>query len=64
VLVACGAGSAVAIGIIVGLPTVIRDVRTLVVVSGIVIGGTMTAAATVTGRLDADARFLTQPLGR
>jgi putative ABC transport system permease protein len=53
VLLACAAGSAVAIGIIVGLPTLSRDVRTLVAVSGIVIGGTMTAA-TLTGRRLAD----------
>jgi putative ABC transport system permease protein len=49
VALACGAGAAVAIGIIVGLPTLSRDVRTLVAVSGIVLGGTMTAA-TLTGR--------------
>ena len=49
VVLSCGAGAAVTIGIIVGLPTLTRDVRTLVAVSGIVIGGTMTAA-TLTGR--------------
>src|SRR5262249_3212370 len=49
----CGAGAAITIGIIVGLPTLTRDVRTLVAVSGIVIGGTMTAA-TLTGRHLAD----------
>jgi len=43
----------VSIGIIVGLPTLTRDVRTLVAVSGIVLGGTMTAA-TLTGRRLAD----------
>jgi putative ABC transport system permease protein len=43
----------VAIGVIVGLPTLSRDVRTLVAVSGIVLGGTMTAA-TLTGRKLAD----------
>jgi putative ABC transport system permease protein len=43
------AGSATVIGVIVGLPTLTRDVRTLVAVSGIVLGGTMTAA-TLTGR--------------
>jgi putative ABC transport system permease protein len=53
VVLACAAGSAVAIGIIVGLPTLTRDVRTLIAVSGIVIGGTMTAA-TLTGRRLAD----------
>lgn len=49
VALSCAAGAAVAIGIIVGLPTLSRDVRTLVAVSGIVMGGTMTAA-TLTGR--------------
>jgi putative ABC transport system permease protein len=49
VVIACGAGAGVAIAIIVGLPTLSRDVRTLVAVSGIVFGGTMTAA-TLTGR--------------
>ena len=49
VLLSCAAGSAVPIGIIVGLPVLHRDVRTLVAVSGIVIGGGMTAA-TLTGR--------------
>jgi putative ABC transport system permease protein len=49
VLLACGGGAGVAIGIVVGLPVLTRDVRTLVAVSGIVIGGTMTAA-TLTGR--------------
>jgi putative ABC transport system permease protein len=49
VVIACFAGAAVAIGVIVGLPTLTRDVRTLVAVSGIVLGGTMTAA-TLTGR--------------
>jgi putative ABC transport system permease protein len=49
VVLSCGAGSAITIGIIVGLPTLTRDVRTLVAVSGIVIGGTM-VAATLTGR--------------
>jgi UDP-glucose/iron transport system permease protein len=47
-VLACAAGSSVTIGIVVGLPTLTRDVRTLVAVSGIVIGGTMTAA-TLTG---------------
>ena len=49
----CGAGSAVSIGIVLGLPMLHRDVRTLVAVSGVVIGGCMTAA-TLTGRLFAD----------
>ena len=53
VVLACAAGSTITIGIIVGLPTLTRDVRTLVAVSGIVIGGTMTAA-TLTGRRLAD----------
>jgi putative ABC transport system permease protein len=49
VVLACFCGAVVAIGVIVGLPTLTRDVRTLVAVSGIVLGGTMTAA-TLTGR--------------
>ena len=49
VALACGAGALVAIGLICGLPILDRSVRTLVAVSGIVIGGTMTAA-TLTGR--------------
>ncbi len=49
VLLACSSGAGVAIGIVVGLPMLDRDLRTLVAVSGIVIGGTMTAA-TLTGR--------------
>jgi putative ABC transport system permease protein len=49
VLLACGAGAAVSIGLICGLPILDRSVRTLVAVAGIVIGGTMTAA-TLTGR--------------
>src|SRR3954452_23916478 len=53
-VLSCAAGAVVAIGIIVGLPTLSRDVRTLVAVSGIVLGGTMTAA-TLTGRKLADA---------
>jgi len=52
-VLSCAAGASVAIGIIVGLPTLSRDVRTLVAVSGIVLGGTMTAA-TLTGRRLAD----------
>jgi putative ABC transport system permease protein len=49
VVLACFAGASVTVGVIVGLPTLSRDVRTLVAVSGIVLGGTMTAA-TLTGR--------------
>src|SRR5207302_3827844 len=49
VALACGAGAVVAIGLICGLPILDRSVRTLVAVSGIVVGGTMTAA-TLTGR--------------
>jgi putative ABC transport system permease protein len=49
VVVACGAGAVVAIGLICGLPILDRSARTLVAVSGIVVGGTMTAA-TLTGR--------------
>lgn len=47
--VGCLAGSSLTVGVIVGLPTLDRDVRTLVAVSGIVVGGTMTAA-TLAGR--------------
>jgi putative ABC transport system permease protein len=54
VVIACAAGSATAIGIVVGLPMLQRDLRTLVAVSGIVIGGSMTAA-TLTGRRLADS---------
>lgn len=49
VLLSCGAGAAVVIAIVVALPTLDRDVRTFVAVSGIVLGGTMTAA-TLAGR--------------
>jgi putative ABC transport system permease protein len=49
VLIACGTGAFTAIAIIVGLPTLDRNVRTLVAVSGIVIGGVMTGA-TLAGR--------------
>jgi putative ABC transport system permease protein len=48
-VLACGAGAVVAVGTICGLPVLDRSVRTLVAVSGIVVGGTMTAA-TLTGR--------------
>ena len=53
VVLACAAGASVTIGLIVGLPVLSRDVRTLVAVSGIVFGGCMTAA-TLTGRRLAD----------
>ena len=49
VVAACGLGAVVTIGVIYGLPVLDRSVRTLVAVSGIVIGGCMTAA-TLTGR--------------
>jgi putative ABC transport system permease protein len=49
VVLACGAGAVVSIGLICGLPVLDRSVRTLVAVSGIVVGGSMTAA-TLTGR--------------
>jgi putative ABC transport system permease protein len=53
VVLACFAGASVTVAIIVALPTLSRDVRTLVAVSGIVLGGTMTAA-TLTGRRISD----------
>jgi putative ABC transport system permease protein len=46
---ACAAGAAPVIAVIVGMPALSRDLRTLVAVCGIVFGGTMTAA-TLTGR--------------
>jgi putative ABC transport system permease protein len=46
---ACLTGATVSIGIIVGLPVLDRSTRDLVAVSGIIVGGTMTAA-TLTGR--------------
>ncbi|UIJ34268.1 ABC transporter permease [Allobranchiibius sp. GilTou73] len=49
VVASIGAGVSVAVAIIVGMPTLTRDVRTLVAVCGIVIGGAMTVA-TLTGR--------------
>lgn len=49
VLLSCGTGAAVVITIIVALPTLDRNVRTFVAVSGIVLGGTMTGA-TLAGR--------------
>ena len=51
VVISCAAGAGVTIAIIVGLPTLTRDVRTLVAVSGIVIGGTMTGATLMGRRL-------------
>jgi putative ABC transport system permease protein len=56
VAIACAAGSAVTIGLICGLPVLDRSVRTLVAVSGIVIGGTMTAATLTGRRLDEGLR--------
>ena len=52
VVVSCALGASVAIGVVVGLPTLTRDVRTLVAVSGIILGGTI-AAATPRGRVGA-----------
>jgi putative ABC transport system permease protein len=49
VALACGCGAVLTIGLIIGIPILDRSVRTLVAVSGIVVGGTMTAA-TLTGR--------------
>jgi putative ABC transport system permease protein len=49
VIIAIGGGAVLTVGLIVGLPILDRSVRTLVAVSGIVVGGTMTAA-TLTGR--------------
>lgn len=49
VAVAILAGASVTVAIVVGLPTLTRELRTLIAASGIVIGGTMTAA-TLTGR--------------
>ncbi len=49
VIVSIATGAGVAVTIIVGLPSLSRDVRTLVAVCGIVIGGSMTAA-TLSGR--------------
>jgi putative ABC transport system permease protein len=51
VVLACAAGAVVAVGLIVGLPILDRSVRTLVAVSGIVVGGTMTAATLIGRRL-------------
>ncbi|MCX6468891.1 MAG: ABC transporter permease [Corynebacteriales bacterium] len=48
-LVACGCGATVAVGVIVGVPILDRDPKDLLAVSGIIIGGCMTAA-TLTGR--------------
>jgi putative ABC transport system permease protein len=49
VMLSCGSGASVVIAIIVALPTLDRNVRNFVAVSGIVLGGTMTAA-TLAGR--------------
>jgi putative ABC transport system permease protein len=49
VTVSCAAGATLAIAVIVGLPTLDRNVRNFVAVSGIVLGGTMTGA-TLAGR--------------
>ncbi len=49
VLASCFTGAAVVIAIIVALPTLDRDVRTFVAVSGIVLGGSM-SGATLAGR--------------
>lgn len=54
VAISCALGSGFTIGLIVGLPVLSRDVRTLVAVSGIVFGGCMTAA-TLAGRRLQDA---------
>jgi putative ABC transport system permease protein len=53
VVLACGAGAVPVVAAIVGAPILDRDVRDLVAVAGIVIGGTMTAA-TLSGRRLAD----------
>lgn len=50
----CAAGSLTAVGIIVGAGILTRDLRTLIAVSGIIIGGCMTAV-TLTGRHLRDA---------
>jgi len=49
VLLGCGVGAGVAVTIVVALPTLDRDVRTLIAVAGIVIGNSM-VAATLAGR--------------
>ncbi|SIS09397.1 ABC transporter permease [Williamsia sterculiae] len=48
-VLACAAGAGVSVGLIVGLPVLDRSTEDLIAVSGIVIGGCMTAA-TLTGR--------------
>jgi UDP-glucose/iron transport system permease protein len=53
VTIACASGAVVVISLVVGVPILQRDVRDLVAVAGIVIGGCMTAA-TLTGRRLAD----------
>jgi putative ABC transport system permease protein len=54
VVLACGCGAVVAIGVVLGVPMLERNLRTLVAVAGIVIGGCMTAS-TLTGRRLADS---------
>jgi putative ABC transport system permease protein len=49
VMLSCGAGASVVVAVIVALPTLDRNVRNFIAVSGIVLGGTMTAA-TLAGR--------------
>jgi putative ABC transport system permease protein len=56
VVYSCAAGSGVAIALIVALPTLDRNVRTFVAVSGIVLGGTMTAATLAGRHLDEGLR--------
>jgi len=60
VLIACAVGAAVTIGLIVGVPILDRSVRVLVAVSGIVLGGTMTAAI-LTGRRITDGLMRRRP---
>jgi putative ABC transport system permease protein len=49
VMLSCGAAASVVVAVIVALPTLDRNVRNFIAVSGIVLGGTMTAA-TLAGR--------------
>lgn len=56
VIASIAAGSFVAVAIIVGLPSLSRDVRTLVAVCGIVIGGSMTSATLAGRRFDQGLR--------
>ena len=55
VTLACAAGAVVAVGLICGLPVLDRSVRTLVAVSGIVVGGTMTTVAVSSAPKNCDA---------